>query len=77
MNDKRCIRGYASEKFNEPKRERELLSEEQVVGQLNASVLLFIKEVELSIYKFLASGAKTAKKWPRSIELQFDWLTSR
>ena len=64
MNDKRCIKGYASEKFIVPKRERELLSEEQVAEQLNASVLLFINEVKLSIYKFLASGVKIAKKWP-------------
>ena len=34
---------------------------EQVGRQINASVLLLINEVELSIYKFLTLGAKKPK----------------
>lgn len=62
MNDKGCIKGYVSEEFNTPKKERKLLSEEKMVGQLNTDVLLLIHGMQLSIYKFLALGAKKAKK---------------
>ena len=39
----------------------ELLRQEQVGRQINAGVLLFINKVELSIYRFLTSGAKKPK----------------
>ena len=45
--------------------------------QINASVLLFINEVELSIYRFLTSGGKKNKKQPQSIELGVDRFISR
>ena len=38
------------------------LRQEQVGRQINAGVLLLINKVELSIYRFLALGAKNAKK---------------
>ena len=45
--------------------------------QLNASVLYVINEVELSIYRFLTSGAKKNKKLPQLAELGVDRFTSR
>ena len=36
--------------------------QEQVGRLLNASVLLSINEVELSIYRFLSSGVKNSKR---------------
>ena len=36
--------------------------QEQVDKLLNASVLLSINEVELSIYRFLSSGVKNSKR---------------
>ena len=45
--------------------------------QLNASVLYIINEVELSIYRFLTSGAKKNKKQPQPVELGVDRFTSR
>ena len=38
------------------------LRQEQVGRQINAGVLLLINKVKLSIYRFLASRAKNAKK---------------
>ena len=38
------------------------LRQEQVGKQINACVLLFINEVELSIYRILTSGAKKIKE---------------
>ena len=43
----------------------EFFYQEQVGRLLNASVLLSINEVELSIYRFLSSGAKNSKREPR------------
>ena len=40
--------------------------------QINAGVLYLINEVELSIYRFLTSGAKKNKKQPQPIELGVD-----
>ena len=37
--------------------------------QINAGVLYLIKEVELSIYRFLTLGAKKIKKQPQLVEL--------
>ena len=42
-----------------------------------ASVILFINEVELFIYRFLSSGVKNSKRYPRPIELGVNWITSR
>ena len=53
------------------------LKQEQVGRQINAGVLLFINEVELSIYRFLTSGGKKNKKQPQSIELGVDRFISR
>ena len=39
----------------------ELLRQEQVGKQINAGVIFFINEVELSIYRFLTLGAKMPK----------------
>ena len=36
------------------------------------SVLYIINEVELSIYRFLSSGAKKSKRQPRLVELGVD-----
>ena len=44
--------------------------------QINADVLLFMNEEELSIYRFLTSGAKKTKRQPQSVELGVDWFTS-
>ena len=55
----------------------ELLRQEQVGRQINASVLFLINEVELSIYRFLTSGAKKIKKQPQPVELGVDRITSR
>ena len=38
------------------------LNEEQVGRQFISSILLFVNEVELSIYRFLTLKAKTIKK---------------
>ena len=54
-------------------KKNETLREEQVGKQINASVLMLINEVELSIYRFLASRTK---KQPRSIKLGVNRLTS-
>ena len=43
--------------------------QEQVGRQLNASVLYIINEVELSIFRFLISGAKKNKKQSQPVEL--------
>ena len=48
-------------RFNAPRKEWELFDEEQVGKQINASVFMLINEVELSIYRLLASGAKMPK----------------
>ena len=40
--------------------------------QINAGVLYLINEVELSIYRFLSSGAKKSKRQPRLVELGVD-----
>ena len=45
------------------------MSQEQVSRQVNAGGLLLINEVELSIYRFLASGAKNDKKVALTDEL--------
>ena len=42
-----------------------------------ASVLLFINEVELLIYRFLSSGVKNSKRYPRSVELGVDRIINR
>ena len=55
----------------------ELLRQEQVGKQINTVVLLLINEVELSIYRFLTSGAKKTKKQSQPIELGVDQFTSR
>ena len=55
----------------------ELLRQEQVGKQINASVLLLINEVELSIYRLLTLGAKKTKSHPQPIELGVDRFTSR
>ena len=44
--------------------------------QINAGVLLFINEVELSIYRFLTSGAKKNKKQPQLVKLGVNRFTS-
>ena len=41
-----------------------------------ASVLLFINEVELLIYRFLSSGVKNSKRYPRSVELGVDRINN-
>ena len=46
-------------------------------GQINAGVFLFINEVELSIYRFLTSGAKKIKKQSQPVELGINRFTSR
>ena len=46
--------------------------QEQVGRQLNASVLYIINEVELSIYRFLISGAKKNKKQSQPVKLGID-----
>ena len=40
--------------------------------QINAGILLLINEVELSIYRFLSSGAKKIKKQPQLVKLGID-----
>ena len=50
--------------------------QEQVGRQLIASVLLFINEVELLIYRFLSSGVKNSKRYPQPVELWVDRITS-
>ena len=52
------------------------LRQEQLGKQINAGVLLLINEVELSIYKFLASRVINAKKQSQSVELGVNMLTS-
>ena len=42
--------------------------------KLITSVLYVINEVELSIYRFLSSGAKKSKRQPQSVKLGVDSL---
>ena len=44
--------------------------------QVNAGVLYLINEIELTIYRFLTSGAKKNKKQPQLVELGVDRITS-
>ena len=44
--------------------------------QINATVLLFINEVEFSIYRFLTLGAKKNKKQSQLVKLEVDRFTS-
>ena len=53
-----------------------VLSQEHVDRQLIASVLFFINEVDLLIYRFLNSGAKKSKRQPQPVELGVDQFTS-
>lgn len=76
MNGKRYTIGYASEELMHQREKKELLSEEQVVGQLDVGVLLLINEMKFSIYRFLVSDTKNAKKWPQLVKFRFDRLTS-
>ena len=46
-------------------------------GQLIVSVLYIINEVELSIYRFLTSGAKKNKKQPQPVKLGVNQFISR
>ena len=59
MNDKCALKDMQLKKLMH---QREKISKEQVVGKLNANILLFINEVELSIYRFLVLRTKYAKK---------------
>ena len=70
MNDKGCTRGYASEEFNVSKIEREFLSEEQVVGQLNVGVFFFLNKVELLIYRFSWISFWNFKSKPKTLLIQ-------
>ena len=54
----------------------EFLRQEQVGKQINASVLLLINEMELSIYRFLTSEAKKTKQQPQPAKLEVDRFTS-
>ena len=63
--------------INAQRKKWELFDQEQVGRQLIASVLLFINEVELLIYRFLSSGVKNSKRYPRPVELWVDRITSR
>ena len=63
--------------INAPRKKWEPFDQEQVGRQLIASVLLFINEVELLIYRFLSSGVKNSKRYPRLVELWVDRITSR
>ena len=70
MNDKGYTKGYASEESMHQRKKIRALNEEQVGRQLITNVLLLINKVELSIYMFLASDTKNAKKkWSQLIEL--------
>lgn len=40
-------------------------------------ILFLINEVEFSIYRFPLSDIKNVEKWPCSVKLRFNWLTSR
>ena len=40
--------------------------------QINLGVFLLINEVELSIFRFLTSGAKKIKKQPQLVKLGVD-----
>ena len=73
----RCTKWYASEELMNQKQEMRALNEEQVGRQLIASVFLLTNEVELSIYRFLTSDTKNAKKWPCPVKLRFKRLTKR
>ena len=53
------------------------MTQEQIGRQVNACVFLLINEVEISIYRFLGSGAKNSKKQPWLVELGINQLTSR
>ena len=46
------------------RKSEEFFRQEQVGKQINAGVLFLIKKVKLSIYMFLALGAKNTKKRP-------------
>ena len=61
-------------RFNAPRKKWELLRQEQVGRQINASVLLLINEMELSIYRFLTPGPKKNKRQPQPIELGVNWI---
>ena len=61
MNNNGALKEYATEDFNASRREWELLNQELVSKQINVGVLIFINEIELSIYRFLALGAKISK----------------
>ena len=50
--------------------------QEQVSRQINASVLYFINEVKLFIYRFLTSGAKKNKKQSQPVKLGVNRFTS-
>ena len=58
-------------------RNESFLIKNKVGRQLIASVILFINEVELLIYRFLSSGVKNSKRYPRPVELWVDRITSR
>ena len=45
--------------------------------QINPGVLYLINEVELSIYRFLTSGAKKIKKQSQPVELGVNQFTTR
>ena len=60
MNHKGALENMQME-FNAPRKEGEILMQEQVGKQTNASVLFFINKVELSIYRFLTSRTKMPK----------------
>ena len=60
MNHKGVLKNMQME-INAPRKEWEILRQEQVGKQINAGVLFLINEVELSIYRFLTSAAKMSK----------------
>ena len=62
MTHKSALKKYASDGFNALRKKWELLGQEQVGRKLIASVLSLINEMELSIYRFLSSGAKNNKR---------------
>ena len=60
MNHKYVLE-YANEDLMHQEKKGKLLIQEQVGKQTNASVLFFINEVELSLYRFQTSGTKIPK----------------
>ena len=58
----KCTEGYASGDLMHYERNESFFYQEYVGSLLNASVLLSINEVELSIYRFLSSGVKNSKR---------------